>query len=560
MFRQFGGVEQSYIDSVQNDPTARAAFDTYLESMGINDKTERDKVINIQGSKDDKEQATELWGMYRISGAKGSLPGNRMVPLGSPGRLPGDLATYSADQIAQAKGASMDKIQALLACSNERECDRFGKEDIEAELSRRGYQFVNKKKAMTGPKEISNWATKPDLIDILLANNKNEIARIRLQEKQMRSGERRSAGTLPSQATNPAMYDHNTGLLYEKYLTQDHHGLTAYDFKGDKYEVVYRPLLNGEWGDAKWVKVTTSDVTACRKLSGGPFALDKRGLPLVSQLNYWNDFGATYKDKKKKTFQLICTNRRNTKDNSIHPENCKPNKSGKFTMRWVPASDKYPCRPPIKSASDRKFFLPDGSIVTGNELNKLSLEEIWRMMMLLELMEQGPEYAAKMQKLGLGPYAAADAKDKELQSLGLAGSKGRKRTLLDPMKRAQEENKFMEAGLGECGKDGRPAQRCYSDSYIPGACVPHQEICFYDTKHRKKFDATGTATGTWTGDDYREKWLKSNKYGQNPQLNWAKERSQELKDANALESEEAYNAFIAKEQMLAGQTDIPRRV
>jgi hypothetical protein len=338
------------------------------------------------------------------------------------------------------------------------------------------------------------------------------------------------------------MYDDKTGLLKEIHLTQDHHGLSAYDFKGDKYQVVYEPALNGFGGDAKWVK--SSNVLDTPGLIGTApemltdfYVLDKRGLPKVEQLNYFYDYGKGYKDKKGKTWILTCGNRKNKKSWSIHPSNCIPKKDGTFQMKWEPADGKKPWSKAEvpKGPEDRKFFLPDGSVVTGNQLNKLSLEEIWRMMMLLELMEQGPAYAQKLKSLGLGPYAPDGAAALGVGQIPGTLKSGRKQSLLDGQERADEEKRFAEAGLDTC-EFPNPGIRCYSDSYIPGACVPHEGICF--------------------NSDYSSPWSSSKNHGQNPKMQWAKARRADLEAAGALESEQNYRLWKAQQDQKRMQAGV----
>lgn len=423
--------------------------------------------------------------------------------------------------------------QALLSCSTEGECNKYGKDDIFDELTRRGLKPVSRPSKAD---EFHQDALKPQLVKILLNHNKHQMAKLKLQEKQSRMGLRAHQGAFPSAATNPAMYDSSTGLLKTIYLTQDHHGLNAYDYKGDKYTVNYQPKLNGFGGDAVWVKEKSAlgPGGRMRDMTGQPFVLDKRGLPKVQQLNYVRDYGSVHKGKNNKWYILVCPNRKNKKSLSIHPSNCRSTKAGNFTMKWVLFDKEYSMEPVPESAEEKKFFLPDGSIVTGKQLNKLSLEEIWRMMMLLELMEQGPKYAERMRSLGIsgvGPFATM-SQTVEGATVPGAPKKKRKTSAVSATTRALEEQKYLSAGLDECGKDGRPPFRCFSDTYIPGACVPHEEICFQGK--------------------YMDQWDKSDKYGRNPKLDWAAERRKELNRAGALESQEGYDLWKAQSEIASG--------
>jgi hypothetical protein len=211
-------------------------------------------------------------------------------------------------------------------------------------------------------------------------------------------------------------------------------------------------------------------------------------------------------------------------------------------MQWVLASAHDWTTTPIpKTPDEQKFFLPDGSVVTGKELNKLSLEQIWRMMMLLELMEPANQasYAEKMKALGLGPYA-----QKRVDGTTLGGPK-RKTTLLNVQDRAEEEAKYVGAGLPQCGAvdtatgNMTPAFRCYTDSYIPGACVPHEEICY--------------------NIDYKGHWMNSPRYGDNTNMTWAKDKMNSLERAGALESEAAYQLWKEQQDQTKAQSGMDQR-
>ena len=430
----------------------------------------------------------------------------------------------------QTTGAGPDGriAQALMSCSTENECDRFGKDDIIAELRRRGFSEVTAPRELEAD-EFRPSAYKPELIKILLNHNKRIAAVAQAKMRQTKTGLRYTQGALPSEATNPSMYDTKTGLLKEQYLTQDHHGLTAYDFKGDKWVVKYEPKLKGFGGDAKWHKYademgTGHEIGKNPDLLVGFYLLDKRGLPKVEQLNYLYDYGKGYKDKKGKTWILTCPNRKNKKSFSIHPSNCVVKKDGTFTMKWEPADGKKPWTKTAipEGPEDRKFFLPDGSVVTGKELNKLSLEEIWRMMMLLELMEQGPNYQKKLKELGLGPYAHKQ----DMSGLPGQMKTTRRSTVLDPTERIEEEQKYVAAGLPKC-EFPNPGFRCYTDSSIPGACVPHEGICF--------------------NSSYERPWDESKSHGMNPKMDWAKTRRNSIRAAGGFESEENYRLWKAQQ-------------
>jgi hypothetical protein len=442
--------------------------------------------------------------------------------------------------------SALNKNQVRVQCNTRAECDQFGKDDIEAELIRRGFLKVPQENRTAGPKEFSMNSTKPELVQILLNHNKREMARLAYLRKQTGHSMR---GALPSEATNPSMYDHTSGLLRPEYLTQDHHGLTAYDFKGDKYQVFYLPKLNGYGGTAQWQKISgeggalnpCDPAGNCRSLPTG-LVLDNKGLPILDQLNYILHYGLSYRGKDDKIYILAPKKRKNLKNFSVHPTNALPEKNGTYQMHWVLASSNpWTTEPVSKGADEQKFFLPDGSVVTGKELNKLSLEQIWRMMMLLELMDPATQQSTydKLKGLKLGPFG-----EQKIDGTRMGGPK-RKTSLLDANDRADEEIKYQVAGLPQCGTldsaTGKitPANRCYTDSYIPGACVPHEEICF--------------------NSNYKGPWENSDRYGNNTQMKWAKTKSEELHRSGALESEAAYQQWKSQQAQTKLTTDMTQR-
>lgn len=432
--------------------------------------------------------------------------------------------------------------QAHISCTTERDCDRYGKDDIENELIRLGFAPTPQSNRTAGPNQFSVDSTKPELIQILLNHNKREMAKFAMMAKQSRMGVRAMHGAFPSEATNPSMYDTRSGLLKTQYLTQDHHGLTAFDYKGDKYQVFYKPKLNGWGGDAEWRKLTSGagglttcdPMGVCRTLPTN-LILDKRGLPVLSQLNYFLHYGLSYRGKDGKLYILVPTKRKIASNYSIDPSNAVADKNGNIPIQWALASShNWTTTPVAKTPEDQKFFLPDGSVMSGKELSKLNVEQILRMHMLLELMEPANQasYAAKMQALGLGPWKKSDGPRPD-------GSAKRKRTLLPVQDRAVEEGKYINAGLPQCGAvdtatgNMTPAFRCYTDSYIPGACVPHEEICY--------------------NVDYKTHWMNSPRYGDNTNMQWAKDKMNTLEQVGALESENAYNTWKSQQDQLKAQ-------
>ena len=391
------------------DSSAMNAYDAWATTKGYPSKND---VKNM--SKGDAEDA-----LSDFVGDTGNTYGHGSAPAASASAAASATKSGAFDTYTAPAGTTPVDMTMLprglppmlnqeeiphVQCANERDCDKYGKEDIENELVRLGFTPTNRPNRVAGPTEFNKDSTKPELVKILLAHNKREQAKFANLQKQSRMGLRYTRGAFPSEATNPSMYDPLTGLLKTQYLTQDHHGLTAYDFKGDKWEVFYQPKLNGWGGDAIWKKTSKGGVGA-RGMLMGSFMLDKRGLPKVEQLNYFEHYGMGFRDKNDKLYILACKNRKNKSSYSVHPNNCSPNKNGLVAMDWVLASSHpWTSEPPVQKPEDRKFFLPDGSVVTGSQLNKLSLEEIWCMMELLESMEHDLAYSRKLKKFNLGSY------------------------------------------------------------------------------------------------------------------------------------------------------------
>jgi hypothetical protein len=521
MFKQVGGGVDLYFSQKNLPRENKGQFSSFLLRKNYNDTQFAELPVE------------DMDKLYAEFVAGGSVSGRTISAAGQA-----ELARYGAQLEAP-----------IINCSTRAECDQYGKDDIEAELKRRGFTAnprLSNRSVNMKPNEFAANSTKPELVQILLNHNKREMERLARLRKYGSSSMR---GALPSEATNPSMYDPTTGLLLEIHLTQDHHGLTAYDFKGDKYQVFYLPKLNGYGGKAEWKRVggsggllntcnpimrteidpkTGESIVVpdanCRTLPPNVI-LDKRGLPFLDQLNYQEHYGISYRAKDGKMYILAPLRRKDLKNFSVHPSNAVVDSNGNIKMQWVLGnSHEWNLNPVGKGADEQKFFLPDGSVVTGKELNKLSLEQIWRMMMLLELMDPENQKSTvdKLKSLNLGPYG-----EKKVGSQ-LGGPK-RKRTLLDGADRAAEEARYREAALPKCGELDTatnkitPANRCYTDSYIPGACVPHEEICF-----------NSTYEGPWDGSD---------RYGRNPKMEWAKAKQTELRAAGALESEAAYNMW-----------------
>lgn len=437
---------------------------------------------------------------------------------------------------------------AMVACKTAASCKRdYSEKDIVNELDRRGfrdggrykYVMVHKSdidgipsgKTYSGPASVAALPAgkryaepdinqfRPDdngefyrvradyndkttfhqLVSILLASNKRISKQAQAREKfSSRTGKLRYArGAFPSETTNPAMYDPKTGLLKENFLTMDHHGLTAYDFKGDRYRVEWTPFGSNGGGKAKWVPY--QEGAMAETMSGlhqlrGVFDLAANGLPKITQLND-SHLGKFHKDKNGKLWQVQCKKRGKT---------CLRKRDGSLQLKW----GKYdPKATAIQKVEERKkkFITPLG-VFTYDQLMKMPLDNILKMMIVLELMDESPKYAMKMQKLGVGPFskdgmlAALPGRQRATMVKGAPKSK----TALDDMARQLQEKKYLQAGLPKC-EFPEPPYRCYTDSYIPGTCVPDEAMCFkpglrkpwkdyMDRKYPGKMDWAETAS------------------------------------------------------------------
>ena len=395
--------------------------------------------------------------------------------------------------------------------------------------------------------EVNEKTTKPQLIKVLLNSHKREDERRRRMMKMkskygsMCATQKSLRGALPSETTNPSMYDFHTGLLKTEFLTQDHVGVIVPDALGNKFRVEWTPFPNGK-GRAYWVPVNKSAT------NGGPvqamylvgdFVLDKRGLPLITQLNYWEHRGKVAADRDGTLWQVVCKNRKNKKDRNIGTMNCPMTKCGDVAIMW----ERYDATVGIVDmaegavAADKKFNTPMG-IYSYDQLMKLNLDDILKMMIVLELMEEGPKYADKMKAMGLKPNepmvsvpgrgAIPLSEYVKLQGTEATLGVTKKHTTLTPQQRMFEEALYDGAGMGKC-QFPNPGIRCYSDSYIPGTCVPDEEICFKNK--------------------YRGKYLNDlNNKGKTGKMQWAIDKSENIAAGAIPEAEYAkVAARLAKE-------------
>lgn len=406
----------------------------------------------------------------------------------------------------------------LFHCSTYEECSRFDRDEIKRELVRRGFfdggeydvAYVTDKQLEENPTkavladdgtnkvveaDFNNDSTQPELIRILLAANKREHAKLAHQSKVAQRGDKLQ-GALPSETTNPYMYNSRNGLLKEEYLTQDHHGLTAFDFKGDKYRVEYKPKLNGYGGNATWVRERGTTPLPSMMLEGY-YPLDQRGLPKLTKLNYFQHRGKVHKDKKGNFWQVHCapSAMKNKKSKDMSANNCQANKKGEIPIVWGKFDPELTFdESQAPSDGKKKFRIPGYSKeFTFDDLNKLDLNEVLKILVTLELISDMPKLTEKATDMGIDIFGDQLLAEGMKKSTPLVKGKKVTGSMRTPQEMAFEEKLFREADLGECGKDGRPPIRCYSDTFIPGACVPHESICM-KRKHRPF-------------------WMKSDKYG-----------------------------------------------
>lgn len=389
--------------------------------------------------------------------------------------------------------------------------------------------------------DFNDKTTKPQLVKVLLGSNK-QIARASAARARMKGtkGLKHGKGAFPSEATNPAMYDYRTGLLKEKHLTIDHHGLTAFDYNKNKYVVKWIPF-NGPGnfsGSARWERYTEGTPNAAiigKLMLRGIFDLDNKGLPKIGQLNYDEHLGMVHQDKNGKWMQVQCI-RKNNKNKSISPSNCKRNKDGSIKIKWAPYDATLFTPGEVELQKEKKFITPLG-VFTYDELMKMPLDKILKMMIVLELMDESPKYAEKLSALGVGPFAP------ERLSGALPGrtaghtaaKKGTPKTTttLSRIARVNEEKKFNEYGLPKC-EFPNPPFRCYTDSYIPGTCVPDESMCFKQGLR-----------APWRSFMQDEKNFGGDTGKAREFYNWASEASQ---DASAVITEKDINDLL-REQM-----------
>lgn len=460
--------------------------------------------------------------------------------------------------------ADMIKNRPLFYCTTKRECEQYGKDDILKELDRRGYtvskdtsvwayeekntaiqkgmQFsgtseyvqvgdkyqvvpamedmesanyrssgtdaAGRKRYVKVRAEVTQNTTKPQLIKVLLGAIKRDDDRrrreMKMKTKYSTCGSQKGfKGALPSETTNPSMYDQFTGLLKTEYLTQDHVGVTVPDALGNKFRVEWTPFPNGR-GKAYW-----SPVNKMGAMEGaiqpfqlvGNFILDKRGLPLISQLNYWEHRGKVFTDRDGNVWQVQCKNPKKRSDKNHGTANCPISKCGEVAITWGRYDPEvvFVDEANTSVAADKKFNTPMG-VYSYEQLMKLNLDDILKMMIVLELMEEGPKYADQMKKFGIGADGLTASETmvsvpgrgvmplKEYAKLqGISSGLGVKKTKtsLTPFQRQMEESLYNAAGMYKC-EFPKPGIRCYSDSYIPGTCVPDEEICFQG-KYRQKY-------------------------------------------------------------------------
>lgn len=499
MFRQFGAGPDEI--SLYN---SNAQLQAYLKTQGIKNKADFARL-----SDDEQAQKIEDFNIASGKTQKDLLKAQEFKQERDAFLSPEVTEDYDYDKVGQ----------ALMSCKTVNQCQKFDSDDIRYELERRGFTNGGNSKYQlkaiddlspgeraeigTGrrwnangepdrngqyyrfPYDFWNRTTKPDLIKILLGHNKKLAKMSRLREK-FASSTKGARGAFPSESTNPHMYDSKTGLLKQKHLTVDHHGLTAFDIKGDRWRVHWHPF-NGpnSVGYAEWKRDVTQVPLGTQKLSG-VFELDSRGLPKIDQLNYIDHIGKVHQDKKDNFWQVQIVRKKNAKNKkSQAPEFAAKNRDGSIKLQW----GKYDPKLNMDSKVDmpkKKFATPLG-LYTYDQLMKMPLDNILKMMIVLELADESPANAKKMMKYGVGPFDPTAMHKGRLsgrQQQNMVKGKRKTTSSLPMEKKILEEKKLFE-DMPNC-EYPEPPNRCYSDSYIPGTCVPDEKMCF-DSRLRNKY-------------------------------------------------------------------------
>lgn len=529
MFRQFGGLNLDPANFYANDPN----FRKFVSSQGYDQATFG--ALPKSSNTGPSQMGLQLQYAKARRASEGSDATQSGVDVQGV-RLPGVLGSTSAQ-------ADPTVSQALLACKSANQCQKYDSDDIRYELERRGftnggsskYEFRPLSELPAGEAarrtkydangnldengqyykkeaDFYNRTTKPELIRILLGHNKRLAKETKIRGK-LESSLKSARGAFPSESSNPHMYDPKTGLLKEKYLTIDHHGLTAYDIKGDRYRVEWTPFGPNGGGLAAWKKDEEQAPYGTQQLRG-VYELDSRGLPKLSQLSYVDDLFKVHQDKKGKLWQVHAA-RKNRKSKSMAISNVKKNSDGTPKLVWGKYDPTLNVHEKVESTK-KKFVTPLG-VYTYDQLMKMPLDNILKMMIVLELADESPKYAKKMMDLGVGPFDPSAAAASSMtrgrltgrQAVPMVKGKEKERSTLKADDKMLQEKKYKQSGFPEC-EYPQPPHRCYTDSYIPGTCVPDEKMCF-NPKLRDPYKAYVNRKG------YRADWAIDASEGKNHQ-------------------------------------------
>lgn len=457
MFRQFGSGPDEI--SIFN---ASADFQAYAAAQGVDSLSKFKALPN--------EQQEQLLEDYNLS--KGRLTQDELAKQGGPSTREQGTAPFRTTPTA---------AQAMMSCKTVNQCQKYDSDDIRHELERRGFTNGGSSKfVMEDGKKVEadfyERTTKPDLIKILLGHNKRLAKENRLQSK-FESSMKGARGAFPSESTNPHMYDPKTGLLKEKFLTVDHHGLTAYNIKGDRYRVKWTPFGPNGGGVATWEK-DEDQVPYGTQTLRGVYELDSRGLPKLSQLSYVDDLFKVHRDKKGNLWQVHVA-RKNKRSKSMAVTNAKKNRDGSPKLVWGKYDPTLNMDSKAGSDDKKKFVTPLG-VYSYDQLMKMPLDNILKMMIVLELADESPKYAKKMADLGVGPFDRSAMTKGRLtgrQQVPMVKGKEKESSALNYEDKMLEEKAYKLSKFPEC-EYPQPPHRCYTDSYIPGTCVPDEKMCF----------------------------------------------------------------------------------
>ena len=364
-------------------------------------------------------------------------------------------------------------VTALTTCTNINKCNQYGKDDIQNELDRRQIKY-------------SVRDNKLDLARILVSANKQAEKQFKLTQKRTQSGKKFTRGALPSESTNPHMYDVSTGLLRPKYLTMDHHGLTAYDFAKKKYQVEWNPINH----TASWVLANDESGIGLSYITGFYTTSPKTGLPNIKELNYSEHAGRVFRNKDGELMQVHCVVSKGKDQKNMLKANCQKDKDfkGGIKLKWGKYSKDYYNFNATHEAQDEKKIVTPMGVLTYKQLMKLSTDEMFKMLLVLEMMDTSTQAATtqKMINAGASIYANTPQEfDSAGQSLKI-GTKKRKSWLTEK-ERAEEKIEYARAGLNHCGVWPNAPYMCDSTSAIPGECVADEEQC-YDPKYRPAYE------------------------------------------------------------------------